>query len=180
MIAAAKEEDISSLVLIAAPGTPGSALVLEQQQHGLDAMKASPEDRKAKVDIQQRIQTAVLTGVGWEGLPPEYRKVADTPWFKSLLQFDPAAVMKRVEQPILIIQGDLDKQIFPHHADKLAEMARQRKRKAAVEVLHVPGVNHLLVPAATGEPGEYATLKDKTVVSAIPEKIAAFLKGAGS
>ena len=175
MIAAAKEDDIASLVLIAAPGTRGSELVLEQQRHGLDLLGASEADRKAKIDIQQRIQTAVLTGVGWEGLPPEYRKVADTQWFRSLLQYDPAKVMECVRQPILIIHGELDKQVFPHHADKLAELARQRKRKAPVEVVRVPGVNHLLVPAATGEVAEYPTLKDKTIAPQIAVKIAEFL-----
>ncbi len=175
MLAAAKEEDITSLVLVAAPGTKGSELILEQQQHGLDLIDATADDRKEKVDIQQRIQTAVLTGVGWEGLPPEYRKVADTEWFRSFLLFDPAKVMPRVKQPILIVQGDLDRQVPAHHADKLAELARQRKSKTPVEVLHLPGVNHLLVPATTGEVTEYASLKDRTISPQIAAKIAEFL-----
>jgi fermentation-respiration switch protein FrsA (DUF1100 family) len=175
MIAAAKEDDIKSLVLIAAPGTRGSELVLEQQQHGLDVLNVSPDERKDKVDIQQRIQVAVLTGVGWEGLPPEYRQAADSPWFRSFLQYDPAKVMERVRQPIVIIQGDLDKQVFPHHADKLAELARKRDRKAAVEVFHLPGVNHLLVPATTGEVTEYGSLKDKQIATDVPARIAEFL-----
>lgn len=177
MIAAAREEDdIDALVLIAAPGTRGSELILEQQQHGLDLLNATEQERNEKVDVQKRIQTAVLTGVGWEGLPPEYRQQADTPWFKSLLLFDPVEVMKEVRQPILIIQGDLDKQVLPHHAGRLAELARDRRRKAAVEVLHLPGVNHLLVPAKTGEVSEYGALQEKQVVSQIPAKIAEFLR----
>lgn len=176
LAAAAEEDDIDGLVLIAAPGTRGSELILEQQQHGLDLLGATDEERRDKVDIQKRIQTAVLTGVGWEGLPPEYRKVADTPWFRSFLQFDPAQVIKRVRQPILVIQGDLDTQVRPHHADRLAQLARDRKGKAAVDLVHLPGVNHLLVPAVTGEVSEYATLKDKQVVATIPERIAAFLR----
>jgi pimeloyl-ACP methyl ester carboxylesterase len=180
MLAAKKEDDdIAALVLIAAPGTRGSELILEQQQYAFDALKLSDEERKQKLDVQQRIQTAVLTGVGWEGLPPEYRKAADTPWFKSLLAFNPADVMKDVDQPVLIIQGDLDKQVLPHHADDLAEMARKREDGAAVEVLHLPGVNHLLVPARTGDPAEYSSLPEKKVVAAIPDKIAEFLKKQG-
>lgn len=176
MIAAADEDDIKSLVLIAAPGTRGADLVLEQQQHGLDLLKVSDEERRAKVDIQQRIQTAVLSGVGWEGLPPEYRKAADTPWFRSFLQYDPAGVMKDVRQPILILQGDLDKQVFPHHADKLAAMARERKRGGRVEVVHLPGVNHLLVPATTGEVSEYARLQTRTISPDVAARIADFLR----
>jgi pimeloyl-ACP methyl ester carboxylesterase len=179
MLAAKKEDDdIAALVLIAAPGTRGSDLILEQQQYAFDTLKLSEEDRKQKVDLQQRIQTAVLTGIGWESIPPEIRKAADTPWFKSLLEFNPADVMKDVEQPVLIIQGDLDRQVAAHHADKLADMARNRKKKVAVDVLHLPDVNHQLVPATTGDPSEYATLPEKKVVSAIPDKIAEFLSTA--
>jgi uncharacterized protein len=176
MIAAAKEDDIKSLVLIAAPGTKGADLVLEQQRHGLDLLKASDAERDAKIDLQERIQTAVLSGVGWEGIPPEYRKVADTQWFRSFLQYDPAEVMEDVKQPILIVQGDLDKQVFPHHADKLAELARARDREAPVEVVHLPGVNHLLVPATTGEVSEYPTLKSQAIPPEIAERIAAFVR----
>lgn len=179
MIAAAKEKDIAAVVLIAAPGTLGADLVLEQQRHSLDLLKSSADERQAKIDMQQRIQTAVLSGVGWEGLPPEFRKTADTAWFRSFLQYDPAAVMKKVRQPLLILQGDLDRQVFPHHADKLAELARARKGSAAVEVAHLPGVNHLLVAAATGEVAEYATLAGKEVVPEVAAKISAFLKEHG-
>jgi uncharacterized protein len=102
--------------------------------------------------------------------------VADTPWFKSLLAFDPADTMKDVDQPILVVQGDLDKQVLPHHADKLAELARTRKGKKTAEVLHLPRVNHLLVPATTGEVSEYTSLEDRKVVAEIPAKIAEFLR----
>ncbi|CAN5870424.1 hypothetical protein BH24ACI5_BH24ACI5_21340 [soil metagenome] len=177
MIAGAKEDDIASLVLIAAPGTRGADLILEQQGHGLDLLKASDEERKAKIDLQERIQTAVLSGVGWAGLPPEYRKAADTAWFRSLLQYDPAAVMKEVRQPVLILQGDLDKQVFPHHADKLAEMARARGRDDVhVEVAHLPGINHLLVPATTGEVSEYPTLSGAAVTPEVAKRIGEFLR----
>ena len=47
---------------------------------------------------------------------------------------------------------------------------------AAAEMLHFPGVNHLLVPAVTGEVSEYSTLQDKKVVVEIPARIAEFLR----
>ena len=176
MIAGAREKEIAALGLIAAPGTKGADLILEQQRHVLDVMKASDAERKAKIDLQHKIQLAVMTGVGWEGVPADLRRQADTPWFKSLLEFDPAKWMPRLRQPLLIIQGDLDTQVPPHHADRLAELARQRKRKAPVEVVHLPGVNHLLVRASTGEVAEYAELKDKTVVPDVARKVAEFLR----
>jgi len=176
MLAAAREEDISSLVLIAAPGTPGSDLILEQQKHALELMGASEEERKAKVELQTRIQEAVVTEKGWETIPPELRAQADTAWFRSLLLFDPAKVMPKIEQPILIIQGDLDQQVTPHHADQLGALARTRKKSPPVEVVHLPGINHLLTPAKTGEVAEYATLPEKNITPEVAKRIATWLK----
>ena len=157
MLAAEREKKIGSLVLMATRGTTGADLILEQQRRELDRMKLPDAEKAQKVALQKQIQAAVVSGTGWESLPEDVRKQADTPWFRSLLLSNPAAVMPKLKQPILIIQGDLDTQVAPHHADKLGELARARKKDAGpVEVVHLPGVNHLLVPATTGEVKEYA------------------------
>ena len=54
-------------------------------------------------------------------------------------------------------------------------LARKRKNAPAVEVVKVPGVNHLLVPATSGEVSEYADIKDKQVSSAVTEAIVTWL-----
>ncbi|MFL6281159.1 MAG: alpha/beta fold hydrolase [Vicinamibacterales bacterium] len=176
MLAAAREEQISSLVLIAAPGVPGADLILEQQKHALDLMGAPEAERKAKIELQTRIQEAVITDKGWESIPPQLREQADTPWFKSLLLFEPAKVMEKIEQPILIIQGDLDQQVFPHNADQLAALARTRKKSPPPEAIHLPGINHLLIPAKTGDVAEYGALPDKNVAPEVAKAIADWLK----
>lgn len=176
LLAAAHEKKIASLVLIAAPGTRGADLILEQQQRLLDLMKTPPEERQAKIALQKKIQQAVIADKGWEGIPDDLRRQADSAWFRSFLLFDPAAVMSNVKQPILIIQGDLDQQVFAHHADRLAELARKRKKAAPVEALHLPGINHLLVPAKTGDVSEYASLTVKNVTPAVARAIADWLK----
>jgi len=176
MVTAAREKKIASLVLIAAPGTRGSELILEQQERLLDLMKTPPAERAAKIELQKKIQNAVISEKGWESIPPELRQQAESPWFRSVLMFDPAAVMPKLQQPILIIQGDLDQQVFPHHADRLAELARKRKKAAPVEALHLPGINHLLVPAKTGDVSEYISLPDKNVTPAVSKAIVDWLR----
>ena len=176
LLAAGREKKIASLVLVAANGTTGADLVLEQQRHQLDLMKTSDADRQAKIDLQQRVHTAVLSAKGWEGIPEDVRKQADTPWFKSLLQYDPAQAMTRVSQPILILQGDLDTQVPPHHAEQLAELARKRKKAPPVESVHLPGVNHLLVKATTGETDEYPKLPERQIAPDVATTIADWLR----
>jgi pimeloyl-ACP methyl ester carboxylesterase len=171
----AATDDVKALVLVAGASGTGGALVLEQQQHLLDVLKVPDTEKKSKAELQSRINAAAAGQGTWDGVPIELRQQADTPWFASFLGYDPAKSMKDTRQPILIVQGELDTQVPARHADALAELARARKRKAAVDVTKVPGVNHLLVPAKTGEVSEYATLDPKQVSPAATEPIAAWL-----
>ena len=175
MLLAAREDRVKAAALVAGPGTTGAELVLEQQRHQLDLMKVDDTERAAKIALQEQIQAAVLKGTGWDGVPENLRRAADTPWFQSLLAFDPARVMKDVDQPLLIVQGELDTQVPPHHADKLLALAQARNRKVDAQLLKVPGVNHLLVPAKTGEVSEYSSLADAEVAPAVPAGIGAWL-----
>ncbi|MEP7118385.1 MAG: alpha/beta fold hydrolase [Acidobacteriota bacterium] len=171
----ATDKNVAAVVTVAGASGTGGALVLEQQQHLLDLLKVTPEEKKAKADLQARINDAA-TGKGlWDGVPDDLRKQADTPWFSSYLAFEPAKVLKNVRQPLLIVQGELDRQVAPRHADALLELAKARKRQVAAEVVMVPGVNHLLVPATSGEVSEYATLADQQVSAQATAAVAAWL-----
>jgi len=176
LMAAAREKKIDGVVSIASPGIKGADLILEQQSHLLGKMNIPDAEKQSKIELQKKIQAAVLGGNDWEGIPPELRKQADTPWFRSLLAYDPSEVVPRTRQPLLILQGDLDTQVPPAHADTLAELARARKKAGPVEEVHIPGINHLLVPATSGEVTEYASLKDHTVSPKVAEAIVEWLK----
>ena len=177
MLAAGRERGkIGAIALLAGPSTNGATIVLEQQKHLLDLMKMDEGQRAEKVALQEKINTAVISGRGWQDLPEAARKVADTPWFYSFLTFDPERAMRETRQPVLIVQGALDTQVKPYHADKLAEFAKARKTQAATEVVKVPGVNHLFIAAKTGEVAEYPMLgADAKVAPQVGAAIAAFM-----
>jgi pimeloyl-ACP methyl ester carboxylesterase len=170
-----REKKASALVLIAAIGTTGAELVLEQQKRLLERAKTSAAEQETKIALQRKIQQAVLTGVGWEEIPAPLRKQADSPWFRSFLEFDPIKITAKVGQPILIVQGELDSQTPPRHADLLAAAANARKNKPPTEVVRLPGINHLLVPATTGEIDEYARLPSRTISPDVAKKIVEWL-----
>ncbi len=175
LLAASRERRVAGVVSIAGPSRTGAELILEQQQRALDQMKLSPEDRATRVALQKQIQTAVLTEKGWEAIPAEMRKQADTPWFQSLLAFDPAKVIDDVRQPLLIVHGELDQQVPVAHADRLAELAKTEGKSKSVEVVIVRGVNHLLIPAITGETAEVGTLPDRNVSKDVTSAIGTWL-----
>ena len=174
LLAATRERRIAAVVSIAAPSTPGAERVLERQRHVLDRMNLTPAERVERIEQQRRINAAVATGKGWEGLPADVRKQADTPWFQGFLAFDPARVIQDVRQPALFIHGDLDAEVPVAHLDRLAELA-QKGRSRAVAVVTIREVNHLLVPAITGDPREYPVLKDRTLSMNATKAIAEWL-----
>jgi len=172
--AASREKKIAALALIAAPGTTGSSLVLEQQQAKLDRLQMSAAEREERVALQQRIHAAILEDGSWDDVPPEVRSSADTAWFRSFLEYDPADVMRRTRQPLLIVHGMEDQQIAPSHADSLMTLAEMRKRReSTVELAKLAGVNHALVTTQDGAAANYDDLAtamlDSSVTSTLIE-----------
>jgi pimeloyl-ACP methyl ester carboxylesterase len=165
LIAASRHKEIDGVVTIGAAGSRGADLILEQQKNVLDALKLAPEERQSRIDMQKKIQAAVISGTGWAGVPEAMRRQADTPWFKSVLTFEPGQVVPRVKQPILILHGELDPNIPPSEADRLAAIAAARKKTMPPEVIKVPGVTHTL-----------ATPGDKTISPSVVAAIAEWLK----
>ena len=65
----------------------------------------------------------------------------------------------------------------PPNGDRLAELSKARKNSppAATASVVVPGVNHLLLPAVTGEPDEYDTLVSGAVSPAVISALVTWL-----
>ena len=145
--AAAREKRITAVVLVAAMGTTGAARVLEQQQRALEGLKLTDSERAERIDLQKRILGAVETGKGWEGVPPEMRRQADTPWFRSFLLFSPAKAFEDARQPVLIVRPEGDEEMPAHHADDLLTLAQVRHKGGPAELVRAPGLTHRLVPA---------------------------------
>jgi uncharacterized protein len=176
LLAARRAGSVRAVAMIAGIGTTGAQLNLEQQQYAFRSGKIPEAERAAKVELQKKVQAAVLTGKGWEDVPADIRKQAESPWFASFLAFDPAPIVAKLDQPLFVIQGALDTQVPPHHAEKLGALANARKKAPKTDVVVLPGINHLLVPAKTGDVSEYGSLPDRTISPDVAAKIAAWLK----
>ena len=135
------------------------------------------ESRAAEADSGRRRQRK-----GWEALPEDVRKQADTPWFRSLLHLRSrcghAASSSSRSSSSRAISTPRCRRITPTSS---RELARARKKAGPVEVVHLPGVNHLLVPATTGEVEEYARAEAEddqpggriAIVDCLAEEVAA-------
>jgi fermentation-respiration switch protein FrsA (DUF1100 family) len=81
-----------------------------------------------------------------------------------------------VKQPLLIVHPSLDTEVDPSNADKLDALARARRRTPPVQLVRVPGVNHLLAAARTGAVDEYNTLEERHISPLVVSAIADWLK----
>ena len=176
LLSAAKEKRIGAVVLVSTPGISGADLVLAQQQHALGKSNLPDTEKQARIDMQKKINEAAVSGKGLDALTPAVRRQIDNAEFQSVLAADPAKLVPNVKQPILVVQGERDMEVAPTNADRLEGLAKARKQPAVVDVVKIPGVNHLLVPAQTGEVDEYTALPDKQISPVASAAIVEWLK----
>jgi pimeloyl-ACP methyl ester carboxylesterase len=176
LLVAAREQKVAGVTLIGTPSISGTELVLEQQRQLFERSDTQAAAQQAAVEQQKRILDAVITGKGWDALPPDLRRRVDTPLYKSFLLFDPAQAMSRVRQPMLIVQPELDGEVPLYHGEQLAQLARSRSRARGTDFVRLPGLNHLLTRAVTGNVAEYGTLADRTVSPSAILEITSWLK----
>ena len=149
--------------------------VLEQQRQLLERSGTRGAEQQAAVEQQKSILDAVVTGKGWEALTPDIRKRVDTALYRSFLTFDPARIIGSIRQPMLIVHPALDREVTMYHGEQLAQLGRSRPRAKATDFVQLPGVNHLLARATTGEVAEYGTLPDRSVSPAAILEVTSWL-----
>jgi pimeloyl-ACP methyl ester carboxylesterase len=175
LLAASREKRFAAIATIGAPASSGAEVVLELQKRTLDQLNLAPEERTKREALQKQIIAAVQSEKGLADLPPDVRKSADSPWFQSVLNFMPGKVLKDVRQPLLIIHAGLDHEVPVGDAERLAAIAQKEGESKSVELLIVKGVNHLLVPAVTGELSEYGALTDRNVSKDVSSAVSGWL-----
>jgi pimeloyl-ACP methyl ester carboxylesterase len=175
MTVGAREQRLAAVAIIGTPATSGRELVLEQQRQLFERSGTTGAAQQAAVEQQKTILDAVMTGNGWEHLTADIRRRVDTPLYRSFLAFDPAQIMPRLRQPMLIVQPSLDREVPAYHGEQLSQLGRSRPRAKATDFVQLPGVNHLLARAVTGDVTEYGTLPERRVSPAVILELTSWL-----
>jgi dipeptidyl aminopeptidase/acylaminoacyl peptidase len=156
---AASDAQIAAIVLLAGSGKSGAEISMEQLTYVLDHTPGvTPELRKQKLAEEQEIITAVQTGADLSKYPVQVR----LPWVKEFWTYDPLPTIRKVHQPILILQGALDRQITAEQADMLEKAAREAGNKNVTKQIF-PNLNHLFLTAKTGGTDEYSKLETSAI-----------------
>jgi hypothetical protein len=161
-LVAARDPALAGIVLLAGPGKPGRAILVDQFRRPIETAPGLSDSARA----------AQLQGV------PEAvdRIVQSSRWMRWFADYDPLVTARRVKVPVLILQGALDRQVSAGQADTLAAALRAAgNRDVTVKVY--PGLNHLFLhTAGDGSPSEYPTLQDTKLPTAVLDDVAAWLR----
>jgi fermentation-respiration switch protein FrsA (DUF1100 family) len=118
----------------------------------------TPEEKNKERAKQEELIRAVQTGADLSSYPPQVR----IPWIKEFWTYDPLTTIRKVRQPILILQGALDRQITVEQAGMLEQAARAAGNKDVTTRIF-PNLNHLFLLAKTGAFSEYSTLETSVI-----------------
>lgn len=158
MVAAA-DPRLAAIVLMAGAGKSGAEISMFQMKEALDAQASmTQEERDKKLAEHREMIRAVREGGDLSKYPAEVRYA----WIKEFFTYDPIPTIRKVRQPVLIVQGALDKQITADQATLLADAARGAGNKDVTLKIY-PNLNHLFLPAKTGAFSEYSVLETTSI-----------------
>lgn len=165
---AAQRLSVAGLVLIAGPGEPIGAVIDRQ----LAAAKVPDDLQQASRQITKQLKQGKAVADVPAALMGIYRPSVQN-YMMSWLPLDPAAELRKLSSPALIIQGSTDFQVTVDDAKRLAEARPDAK------LLIIDGMNHVLKPAPADRAGNVATYKDPDLALSTPlvPAIAEFVKG---
>lgn len=186
-LAALHNPAVGYLVLLAAPGTSMSQLLLAQRRLTVaalgpnagapathDAALATLFDAAAKAADRAQAQARVGAMLTPELLrrlgADETQKTAligelTGDWLRDVLRYDAPATLSALRIPILALNGSVDRQV-PAEAN-LAAIARASAGNQDVTTLQMAGMNHLFQRSRSGAIAEYAGISETFAPAAL-------------
>jgi hypothetical protein len=187
---AARNPNVAFIVMMAGPGIPGDQILVAQTRLISEAAGKSPEEAEKDAKEEREVVTLVknekdraaldgelrnrLAGKGSDAEVDAQIKVLTSPWFQFFLAYDPAGALKKVQCPVLALNGEKDIQVPPRQNLPAIRHALEEGGNKHFETDEIPGLNHLFQTAQTGAPSEYAEIEE-TISPVALEKIAGWI-----
>ena len=159
---AASDPKVKAVVLMAGPAYTGQKIIDFQLRNLVENNTEIPADKKDSILAAAKVP---------------FGKEANA-WTKYFLTYDPIATLKKVKQPVLIMQGGTDQQITPEQAP-IIERTLKGAGNNDVTLKLFPDRNHLFLKDPIGFPSDYVKLKngkiDAEVMGTLAEWVVAKL-----
>jgi pimeloyl-ACP methyl ester carboxylesterase len=180
---AARNKDVAFIVMLAGTTVPGLELIVAQTAALVKASRAPPEKVEAAAKeertvlelVMQEKDSAVLRAKLKEFHVPESQLAGlSSPWYRYFLEYDPGPALRKVQCPVLALNGEKDVQVPPELNLPALRKALTEGGNKHFEAVEMPGMNHLFQVAKTGLPSEYETIEE-TMSPLVLEKVATWI-----
>lgn len=182
---AAHDAGVAFIVLMAAPGTRGDAVLLAQARLtaadlGLSdakiraasatdarifaAVEAASDPAQATETVRDLLLSDAHMGTADAIIEAKARQ-AGSKWFMYFLGYDPAPTLERVRCPVLVVAGSNDHQVPSR--ENLAAIRKALARNPRADIVELPRVNHLMQTSVTGSVLEYGTIQETIAPAAL-------------
>lgn len=157
-LVAVSDKRVAAIVLMAGTAKRGEDVLRFQLNYAVEHNPKLSEAEKAKGRAETEGFITAIKKNGDVSKYPQGLRGLNSPWGRAFLDYDPLTTIRKVRQPVLILQGALDQQVTAEQA-RMLEAAARRGGNRDVTVRLFPNLNHLFLPAKTGAESEYTTLE---------------------
>jgi alpha/beta superfamily hydrolase len=187
-IVASSRPDVGFIVSLAGPGVTGQQIILRQTQE-ISRISGQQENViKETVETNKRLYAVLrkekdnkkaeikILALYKEILVKKKTSKEDTEkavnqlkmtfgsniytWFRYFIVTDPARFWKRVECPVLALNGEKDLQVSAKENLPAIEKALKSSGNKSVKTVKLPDLNHLFQHCKTGLPAEYSSIEE--------------------
>jgi len=187
-IIAASDYNIAFIVSLAGTGVPGDQIIYRQMAEISRASGVDEKDIKESISTNKKLHAVLKkepdNNKASEKMLARYKKIllkkkssaedidvavnqikgslnpATLTWFRYFISTDPSKYWKRVECPVLALNGELDLQVAAEENLKAIEKALKSGGNKSVKTIIFPGLNHLFQHCKTGLPLEYGEIEE--------------------
>jgi len=198
---AARSKQVAFIILLAGPGIGMDQIVLYQIGRQLKMLGKSDEQIQAEIRFRKKIfetmavaKDTVLAAAkirkAYADLPEAERNLLSwtpeqldgmirtfsNPWWRFCLSYQPTKTLRKVQCPVLALNGSKDTQVQADpNLDAISKALREGKCKSYT-IKKIDGLNHLFQKCKTGDGLEYRSIEE-TINPEVLEVIAQWIEG---
>lgn len=199
-LVASQSKDVAFIILLAGTGISGEDILYVQGEAIMKVMGATKDQLAMQRSVQQRLiaiakeekdvataekkMAAVLKDLvhkltdeekkaaeEFGGLQDAQSKALLSPWFRYFLTYDPRPALRKVQCPVLALNGEKDLQVPPSANLPEIEKALKEGGNKDFTLKVIPNVNHLFQTSKTGSITEYGR-NEETIAPIVLETMA--------
>jgi hypothetical protein len=187
-IVAASNPDIGFIVSLAGPGVTGQQIIIRQSEdisklsgvsehqikESTEALKKrfailrkEKDNKKAELKIialyKENLEKNKTSNEETEKAVNVFKEQfgADSyTWFRYFIMTDPSIFWKKVDCPVLALNGEKDLQVSAKENLPAIEKALKSSGNKSVKTVKLPELNHLFQHSKTGLPAEYSSIEE--------------------